>query len=56
MDNLDSSELDIRQGQQELGGAGKSKIDYSRYDPVPFKKTATLVNYFIINTAQFLNS
>ena len=24
--------------------------------PVPFQKTATLVNYFITNTAQFLNT
>jgi hypothetical protein len=32
------------------------KIDFSKTDPIPFKKTATLVNYFIINTAQFLNS
>ena len=28
-----------------------TKIDYSSFDPVPFKKTATLVNYFITNTA-----
>ena len=28
-----------------------TKIDYSNFDPVPFKKTATLVNYFITNTA-----
>ena len=33
-----------------------TKIDYSSYEPVPFKKTSTLVNYFIINTAQFLNA
>jgi len=33
-----------------------NKIDYSGMDPINFKKTATLVNYFIINTAQFLNS
>lgn len=33
-----------------------TKIDYSSFDPVPFKKTATLVNYFITNTAQFLNA
>lgn len=35
---------------------GAGRIDYSSYDPIPFKKTATLVNYFIINTAQFLNT
>ena len=28
-----------------------TKIDYSSYEPIPFKKTSTLVNYFIINTA-----
>ena len=28
-----------------------TKIDYSTYEPIPFKKTSTLVNYFIINTA-----
>jgi hypothetical protein len=33
-----------------------NKIDYSGYQPIPLKKTATLVNYFIINTAQFLNT
>lgn len=33
-----------------------TKIDYSSYEPVQFKKTSTLVNYFIINTAQFLNA
>ena len=33
-----------------------TKIDYSREAPVQFQKTATLVNYFITNTAQFLNT
>ena len=33
-----------------------TKIDYSGYEPIQFKKTSTLVNYFIINTAQFLNA
>ena len=33
-----------------------TKIDYSTYAPVPFQKTATLVNYFITNSAQFLNA
>ena len=32
------------------------RIDYSNTPPISFKKTATLVNYFIINTAQFLNT
>ena len=31
--------------------ASGTKIDYSREPPVPFQKTATLVNYFITNTA-----
>ena len=35
---------------------GAGKIDYSDKDPIAFKKTATLVNYFIINTSQFLNT
>ena len=30
---------------------GAGKIDYSDNDPIAFKKTATLVNYFIINTS-----
>jgi len=30
---------------------GAGKIDYSNNDPIAFKKTATLVNYFIINTS-----
>ena len=38
------------------GDASGTKIDYSREPPVPFQKTATLVNYFITNTAQFLNT
>ena len=33
-----------------MDGSG-TKIDYSREPPVPFQKTATLVNYFITNTA-----
>lgn len=28
-----------------------TKIDYAGYEPIPFKRTSTLVNYFIINTA-----
>ena len=36
--------------------SGAGKIDYSGNPPIDFKKTATLVNYFIINTAQFLNT
>lgn len=36
--------------------SGAGKIDYSGNPPIAFKKTATLVNYFIINTAQFLNT
>ena len=39
-----------------MADATGTKIDYSREDPVPFQKTATLVNYFITNTAQFLNT
>lgn len=49
MDNF----LDMAPGE---GGPTGGKIDHSQTDPIPFKKTATLVNYFIINTAQFLNS
>ena len=36
-----NKEIDLRAG----------KIDYSNNDPIAFKKTATLVNYFIINTS-----
>jgi len=32
-------------------GLSAGRVDYSNMDPIPFKKTATLVNYFIINTA-----
>ena len=39
-----------------MESTSQNKIDYSNYPPIPAKKTATLVNYFIINTAQFLNS
>lgn len=32
------------------------KIDNAQFDPISHKKTLTLVNYFILNTSQFLNS
>ena len=32
------------------------KIDYSQFEPISHKKTLTLINYFILNTSQFLNS
>ena len=41
VDTTPSSGIDLRAG----------KIDYSNDDPIAFKKTATLVNYFIINTS-----
>jgi hypothetical protein len=28
----------------------------SEFDPISMKKTMTLVNYFVLNTTQFLNS
>ena len=34
----------------QADGSG-TKIDYSNVPPIPFQKTATLVNYFITNTA-----
>ena len=53
MQNLDDSAM----GQPaEVNEKTGGKIDYSSCDPIAFKKTATLVNYFIINTAHFLNS
>jgi len=33
-----------------------NRIDYTPFAPIDYKKTSTLVNYFILNTAQFLNS
>jgi len=38
------------------GDGTGTKIDYSSTPPIPFQKTATIVNYFITNTAQFLNT
>ena len=35
----------------EGGSLDKLKIDLTGYDAIPFKKTATLVNYFIMNAA-----
>ena len=32
------------------------KIDNSQFDPLSHKKTLTLINYFILNTTQFLNA
>ena len=32
------------------------KIDNSQFEPLSHKKTLTLINYFILNTSQFLNS
>ena len=31
-------------------------INYAQFEPVSHKKTLTLINYFILNTSQFLNS
>ena len=42
--------------QNDQGGdTNDRKIDYSGYEHVSHKKTLTLVNYFILNTSQFLN-
>ena len=30
-------------------------IDNSQFDAISHKKTLTLINYFILNTSQFLN-
>lgn len=32
------------------------KIDYTSFEPINHKKTLTLINYFILNTSQFLNA
>mmetsp|Transcript_1474 Transcript_1474/g.2593 ORF Transcript_1474/g.2593 Transcript_1474/m.2593 type:complete len:145 (-) Transcript_1474:105-539(-) len=32
------------------------KIDNSQFEPISHKKTLTMINYFILNTSQFLNS
>lgn len=32
------------------------KIDNTQFEPVSHKKTLSLINYFILNTSQFLNS
>jgi hypothetical protein len=34
----------------------KREIDYTGQAPVDFKRTCSLTNYLILNTAQFLNS
>lgn len=34
----------------------EKKIDNSQFEPISHKKTLTLINYFILNTSQFLNS
>ena len=52
-DQNDAEPAVEKPGMQDETG---TKIDYSNYEPIPFKKTSTLVNYFIINTAQFLNA
>jgi hypothetical protein len=46
--------MDNTPSQTPASVAGK--IDYSNNPPIPLKKTSTLVNYFVINTAQFLNT
>ena len=50
-DNVDTTP----QQSYNQDGTG-TKIDYSNVPPIQFQKTATLVNYFITNTAQFLNT
>ena len=47
-ENNDPTPANEKPGMMDDTG---TKIDYSTYDPIPFKKTSTLVNYFIINTA-----
>lgn len=32
------------------------KIDNSQFEPLSHKKTLTMINYFILNTTQFLNA
>jgi WASH complex subunit CCDC53 len=32
-----------------------AQIDYSKVEPIPFKKTVAYVNHFVIQTTQFLN-
>ena len=39
-----------------IGADQERKIDYSQFEPISHKKTLTLVNYFILNASQFLNS
>jgi len=34
----------------------EKKIDYSQFDSISHKKTTTLINYFILNSSQFLNN
>lgn len=34
----------------------KKRIDNSEFEPISYKQTLTMVNYFILNTGQFLNS
>eukprot|EP00347_Sterkiella_histriomuscorum_P024070 403332406 len=36
--------------------APQRKIDNSEFEPISYKQTQTILNYFILNTAQFLNS
>ena len=55
-DHLGNVDHDDDQRYGRMTHPSGTKIDYSREPPVPFQKTATLVNYFITNTAQFLNT
>ncbi len=32
-----------------------AQIDYSKVEPIPYRKTVAYVNNFVINTTQFLN-
>lgn len=33
----------------------QTQIDYTKVDPIPYRKTVAYVNNFVINTTQFLN-
>jgi hypothetical protein len=33
----------------------QAQIDYTKVDPIPYRKTVAYVNNFVINTTQFLN-
>ena len=54
---VDASQMSAKPSRMPVQMEEKErKIDNSQFDPLSHKKTLTMINYFILNTTQFLNA